>query len=408
MQHGTAQKRLGRLALSVAIAATWTGGAVAQDIAKPDLLSFASGAVPVLIESAPSDLRIGVDQAIAMVDGNWGKTGIMRKPATEDDRIEITFALPAETRFDGFFVPNIVETRSPSQTFVRDVEVLGSADGVDGPYVGLARARLEVGEATPLTLSDDRPAVRWVRLRLSGGIDVQTEKSFLEFSEIVGTGTQADVAPSEAFDGVFSGRGVKLELEQTGTAVNGCYDGNSLLTGTVEGNILRALGQNQAGIPSQFILIATEDGALQGLRSTNGAPFKPYNGAPSTKAASCLAPEPPVLGCGSIVHGIGFDFDSAQIRPSSDAILQELYAGLAAETDVDIQIIGHSSSEGAADYNRDLSQRRAQSVVAALTGLGLDAGRVSAVGRGEDEPIASNDDEAGRSLNRRVEIHCAG
>ena len=71
-------------------------------------------------------------------------------------------------------------------------------------------------------------------------------------------------------------------------------------------------------------------------------------------------------------------------------------------------IIGHSSSEGADDYNRALSERRAASVVAALIGLGMNDSALSAVGRGEDEPIASNDDEAGRSLNRRVEVRCAG
>lgn len=81
------------------------------------------------------------------------------------------------------------------------------------------------------------------------------------------------------------------------------------------GNVLRAIGANNAGIPSQFVLIATEDGAIRGLRSTNGAPFKPYDGDASSKPPKCLPQEPPTLGCGSIVHGIGFDFDSDVIRP---------------------------------------------------------------------------------------------
>ena len=88
-------------------------------------------------------------------------------------------------------------------------------------------------------------------------------------------------------------------------------------------------------------------------------------------------------------------------------MIADLHQGLA-QANAAIQIVGHSSSEGAADYNRNLSQRRAQSVVAALVALGLDAGQISAVGKGEDDPIASNDDEAGRSLNRRVEVICAG
>ena len=391
---------------------TLPAAAQAQDIARPDLLSFANGAVPVQISSGPADLKVGQDQAVGVIDGNPAGFGILRKPATIDDSVELTFSLPALTLFDGFAVPNVLETPSPSQTFIRDVEVLGSAQSADGPFTPLAQGTLEAhdgkGQTTALTLAADQPAVRWVRVRLSGGIDVQTEKSFLDFSEIIGTGTQDDPPLSEAFQGVFSGRGVKLELEQSSSVVSGCYDGNSMLTGTVQGNILRALGENPSGIPSQFILIATDDGSLLGLRSTNGAPFKPYNGEPSTKAAACLEPEPVVLGCGSIVHGIGFDFDSDRIRPSSQMVIEALFEGLSAQSDGNIQIIGHSSSEGAADYNRDLSQRRAQSVVAALVELGLDAGTLSAAGRGEDEPIASNDDEAGRSLNRRVEIVCSG
>ncbi|MEQ9259725.1 MAG: OmpA family protein [Roseovarius sp.] len=401
--------RCGLLGLAASLAGAT--GAFAEEPLRPDLLSFANGAVPVLVTSAPGELKTDAGQAIAAVDGNWAKQGILRKPATEADALEITFALPAPTTFDGFAVPNVLETPSPSQTFVRDVEVLGSAESADGPFTALAQASLTAhegeGEVTALTLAPDQPAVRWVRLRLSGGVDVQAEKSFLEFSEIIGTGTQEEAPLAESFNGVFAGRGVKLELEQAGTVVKGCYDGTSMLSGTVQGNILRALGQDPAGVPSQFILIATEGGAIRGLRSSNGAPFKPYDGEPSDKPATCLAPEPPKLGCGSVVHGIGFDFDSDRITPGSRKIIEELHAGLSAEGGA-IQIVGHSSSEGAEDYNRDLSQRRAQSVVAALVALGLDAGRMSAAGKGEDEPIASNDDEAGRSLNRRVEVRCTG
>lgn len=198
-----------------------------------------------------------------------------------------------------------------------------------------------------------------------------------------------------------------IELKQDGVTVAGCYDTDSLLTGTVEGSVLRALGTNDAGIPSQFILIAAPDGALRGLRSTNGAPFKPYDGAASDSAPVCLSPDPPTLGCGAIVHRIGFDFDSDVLREESTPILQAMYTALSQETGATISIVGHSSSEGGEDYNRDLSQRRAASVVAALVALGLDPSSLTAAGQGEDMPIASNDDAAGRSLNRRVEVQCA-
>ena len=384
---------------------------LAQDAgARPDLMTFAYGVLPVSVDTGGANLKTGMGEAMRLIDGNPVGSSITPKPAAEGDFVEFTYALPAATMFDRLAVPRILETPSPSQTFFRNIEVLGATSSVDGPYVLLGSAVLsvheEAGQVTELTLAADAPAVSWVRVRLWDGLDVQRDKTFFEFSELIGNGQQASPAMSERFSGVWKGRGVKIELAQEGPAVTGCYDGNSKLTGTVEGRVLRAVGQNPAGIVSQFIAIVGDDGALRGLRSANGAPFRQYDGDISNKSPVCLAPEPPTLGCGDIIHGIGFGYDSDVIRPDSAAILQTLYAGLSDAGAGRIEIVGHSSSEGSADYNRDLSKRRAASVVAALVTLGLDPAILSASGMGEDAPIASNDDEAGRSLNRRVEIQC--
>lgn len=407
---------LATTAATAAITACLVTGASAQDAGdgapQPiDLMTFAQGVLPVSI-SASADFRTAMEHAIGAIDGNPRKYVMTPRFGGPSDTLEIVYALPAPTRFDSFAVPNVLETPSPSQTFFQNVEVLGSAESAEGPFVPLAGGTLtehdERGLATTLTMAGDQPDVMWVKLRLSGGLDVQVENTFFEFSEIVGTGTQASAPQSDLFSGIWDGRGVDIELAQEGVSVTGCYDRGSRLSGTVDGTVLRAIGADEAGIPSHFILIATDDGALRGLRSSNGAPFRPYDGQASNDAPVCLPPEPPALGCGDTVYGISFDFDSDVIRASSNSVLDDLYAGLSGDAATSIQIIGHSSSEGADDYNRDLSQRRAASVVAALAERGLDAGRMRALGMGEDEPIASNDDEAGRSLNRRVEISCAG
>ena len=385
--------------------------ATAQADPAPDLLSFANGVLPVSITTSNEAMAPKPEAAISAIDGNPVGFIVTKKPGADGDAVEVIYALPAPTRFTRFAVPGIFETPSPSQTFFRRVEISGASASVDGPYVPLADGELgvhaEKGMETEVPLASDQPEVSWVKLRLSGGISVERDQTFFEFSEIIGNGTQQAPPLSEGFSGNWKGRGVKIELSQEAATVNGCYDTDGKLAGTVSGNVLRALGRNEAGIASQFILIAGEDGALHGLRSTNGAPFKPYDGAASDKTV-CEAPEPPSLGCGAVLHGIGFDYDSDVIRPESQVIIASLFDGLSAESSSGIEIVGHSSSEGAADYNRDLSQRRAQSVVDALVGLGLDAARISASGRGEEEPIASNEDEAGRSLNRRVEVRCAG
>ena len=384
--------------------------ALAQDAAAPDLMSFAGGVLPLSITASDEGMKPKLEAMISAIDGNPVGFIVTKKPGAASAAVEMTYALPALTRFDRFAIPGIFETPSPSQTFFRMVEVWGASASPDGPYVPLASGELSThtdrGLETELTMAPDQPEVRWVRVQLSGGINVERDQTFFEFSEIIGNGTQQSPELSTQFDGNWKGRGVKIELTQEAATVTGCYDADGKLAGTVSGKVLRALGQNEAGIPSQFILIATDDGALRGLRSTNGAPFKPYDGEASDKTV-CAAPEPPGLGCGAILHGIGFDYDSDVIRPESHTVIASLFDGLQSAGGSGIEIIGHSSSEGEADYNRDLSQRRAQSVVEALVALGLDGSRISAAGRGEDEPIASNDDEAGRSLNRRVEVKCA-
>ena len=143
------------------------------------------------------------------------------------------------------------------------------------------------------------------------------------------------------------------------------------------------------------------------MRSTNNSPFRLFTLAPAPGAkVECSDPVPPTLGCGAIIHSIAFAFDSAEIRPESAAVLTELFSGLQADASTGITIEGHTSSEGTEDYNDKLSERRAQAVVADLVRRGLPNQRLTAVGIGERRPIASNNDESGRSLNRRVEVKC--
>ncbi|HEY9754507.1 MAG TPA: OmpA family protein [Oculatellaceae cyanobacterium] len=72
--------------------------------------------------------------------------------------------------------------------------------------------------------------------------------------------------------------------------------------------------------------------------------------------------------------------------------------------ETNIQIMGHTDSTGSEDANMRLSQRRAEAVRNALVGNGVNASRMTLIGYGESRPIASNDTEAGRQMNRRVEI----
>ncbi|SNS40135.1 OmpA family protein [Antarctobacter heliothermus] len=99
-----------------------------------------------------------------------------------------------------------------------------------------------------------------------------------------------------------------------------------------------------------------------------------------------------------------FATDSAQLRSTLVSDLRDVGQSLLAYPNTTSQVIGHTDSDGAAAYNQDLSQRRAQAVANVLLSEGVPRSRVSVIGRGEDQPIASNLTAEGKAQNRRVEI----
>jgi len=105
------------------------------------------------------------------------------------------------------------------------------------------------------------------------------------------------------------------------------------------------------------------------------------------------------------VYGIYFDFNSDRVRPDSDPVLREIAGALKANPAWKLTIEGHTDNVGGASYNLDLSARRARSVMEALVArFAIAPGRLSTAGFGATRPKSSNATEAGRSLNRRVEL----
>ncbi len=378
-----------------------------------DLLTFGQGAIPLslTIDGVAQD---ELDPALRIIDGNGTPFSMVRRGGNAGTVTEIVYELPAPTTLSRLAVPSIREVPSKATTFTRQIEVFGSATAADRDYQLLAAATLETHAArdqvSELALLRS-PAVRWVKIRLVGGIDLPDGVATLQFSELIGEGQQDAPALVDHFSGIWKGAGgVLMELRQASAAVTGCYDSDgNPLTGTVSGNLLKAIGVGADDqVVSAFVLAVGADGGVRGVRSTNGAPFRMYQGptAPAGTTTKCSKQPAPKLACGAVIHAINFDFDSATIRAGAEAVLQDLYAGLAADTAKAIVIEGHTSSEGSDAHNLDLSKRRAQAVVDELVRRGLARARISAAGRGEAEPIAGNDDETGRAMNRRVEVAC--
>ncbi|MBY0613779.1 MAG: OmpA family protein [Beijerinckiaceae bacterium] len=105
------------------------------------------------------------------------------------------------------------------------------------------------------------------------------------------------------------------------------------------------------------------------------------------------------------LYDIFFDTAKADLKPQSEPALKEIASLLQGDQKLAVLIVGHTDNQGGFDYNVDLSRKRADAVVKALSATyKIDAKRLRAAGAGMIAPAASNDDETGRAKNRRVEV----
>ncbi len=156
------------------------------------------------------------------------------------------------------------------------------------------------------------------------------------------------------------------------------------------------------------------DGVADDLDQCPGTPAgEPVNevGCPLPKK-ECKTPEPgqPVTleGCAAgdkiVLRGVNFDFNKANLTPNARTILDGVSGAMKSAPDVSVELGGHTDAKGSDEYNQKLSEKRASSVEQYLIGSGVDAGRMTSKGYGESQPVADNETDEGRELNRRVEL----
>ena len=102
--------------------------------------------------------------------------------------------------------------------------------------------------------------------------------------------------------------------------------------------------------------------------------------------------------------GLLFDFDSSVVKGAARSNLTDLANSLREYPDTEVLIVGHTDAQGSDSYNQGLSERRAAAAKNFLVTQGVPADRIRTEGLGESEPVASNDTDAGRAQNRRVEV----
>ncbi|MBI2893892.1 MAG: OmpA family protein [Deltaproteobacteria bacterium] len=121
-------------------------------------------------------------------------------------------------------------------------------------------------------------------------------------------------------------------------------------------------------------------------------------------------PPPPVVQVEAsrirVDEKIQFELDSADISSVSNGLLDQIATVINSHPEVGrIRVEGHTDRQGAAQYNRTLSQRRAEAVVVYLVRKGVPRARLDPRGFGFDRPLGSNDTDDGRAQNRRVEFN---
>ena len=128
--------------------------------------------------------------------------------------------------------------------------------------------------------------------------------------------------------------------------------------------------------------------------------------APAARSSDSLAEQLDAQGRVDL-YGIYFDTDKASLKAESTTTLEQVLGLLQQRPQLRLTVAGHTDAAASDAHNRELSERRAQAVVAWLVDKGVDAGRLQAEGHGESRPVVGNDSAEGRALNRRVEIRDA-
>jgi OmpA-OmpF porin, OOP family len=126
--------------------------------------------------------------------------------------------------------------------------------------------------------------------------------------------------------------------------------------------------------------------------------------APAERRTEPAQPAPEQVRRRVVLRGTRFATDSAEISETDQVILDVAVDELKSDPSLRVKITGHTDDRGTDEYNRELSQRRAQAVLAYFTRQGIARSRLVADGAGESQPVASNGTEDGRSQNRRVEL----
>lgn len=369
----------------------------------PDFLDLANGAV---ILSSSGEYDQARWSALSAIDGTTQTGWASVKNAVADNSFIIE--LPAEARLTDF----VIDTRGVDGDgrAARHFELSGSSVSASEGFEPLVSGEAANEARTEFAIDAGKPA-RWLRLQIK---DNWGAADYTEVMELEAYGDMTSTRRSASVSGVYDTNYNLMRLEQHGRAVAGCYDwDHGVLTGDTDGRVIRFEWREDGPQIGTAIMVLTADARhLNGLWYENAQLQGVWEGSlvedgrkPNcTVASNNSVSDALQAGGAATLYGVHFDLDSAVLRDDSAAVLDALLNALNDHPDWRILIEGHTDAQGSADYNLDLSSRRAAAVKAWLVDHGVDAARIETRGKGESEPAADNDTPQGRALNRRVVI----
>ena len=290
----------------------------------------------------------------------------------------------------------------------------------------------EAGKGKRKVFTIEKPTeVRWLRLLI---VSNWGNPSHTQVMELEGHGEPLDAVHQERpIEGIYSSNYGLMRLQQSGNYVVGCYEAdNGLLAGRTNGRLLKFRWWEDGPNAGTALMVLSADGRhLNGLWYERGRMKGSWYGSRVTdrQGPECKVPMLDALvksvyeagmsepmaeigqeksleqeGAPVTLPAIYFASDSAEITRESDKRLERCWSAIQTSPYKKIVIEGHTDSTHTQEYNLELSRRRALAVAEWLIEQGLDANQVETRAYGESRPVADNKTEAGRALNRRVDI----
>jgi outer membrane protein OmpA-like peptidoglycan-associated protein len=382
--------------------------------AESNLLSWGAGAL--VVEAPPSYSDAGNWSPESLLD-ELPNTGWATKSGDLTPKVFV-FEMAEKSAITSLAF-DTAQVENPGRG-AKDVKVEIS-DNKDGGFAIVATPSLAQAKDQQKFVLKTPATGRYLRLTV---LNNWGDAKYVEIMDVYAYGEPLGKRPLLDNSGTFSSSYGNFRMQQTGSAVNGCYEHNNGLieNGGFDGRVLRftwtegdVAGPRRGG---PAMLIFTDDGqSFIGYwwgATDKGGPAGGWRGKRVAKdVGSCPHWKPG--GANGVVdqlksegrarlYGILFDTDSDHLKAESKPTLDSLIAAARTQPAWSFGIEGYTDNVGGDTHNQTLSEKRALSVKAYLVAAGVAASRLSTQGFGSNHPVSSNDTELGRSQNRRVEV----